>query len=84
MIEYCKARRKCFEGLSDYSQPLVEVSGVAVAGNHLNPTTRAAATEPVKAAVKCTRVSPDESDRDADTLPDLIPELCAKFTIPAR
>ncbi|KAF8558886.1 ribonuclease III [Imleria badia] len=66
LVEYCKARRKGFEGLSDYSQPLIEVSGVIVAGNHLNPTTRVAATEPVKAAVKY-----------------LIPELSAKFTIPA-
>ncbi|KAG8218739.1 hypothetical protein J3R82DRAFT_4409 [Butyriboletus roseoflavus] len=56
LIEYCKARRKCFEGLSDYSQPLIEVFGVAMTGNHLNPTTRAAATESVKAAVKCTSV----------------------------
>ncbi|KAF8138575.1 hypothetical protein EV363DRAFT_1394017 [Boletus edulis] len=65
LVEYCKARRKCFEGLSDYSQPLIEVSGVTVSGNHLNPTTRVA-TEPVKAAVKY-----------------LVPELSAKFTIPA-
>lgn len=68
LIEYCKARRKCFEGLSDYSQPLVEVSGVAMTGNHLNPTTRAAATEPVKAAVKCTRDSALKH-RDVDISP---------------
>ena len=55
LLEYCKAKRKTFEGLSDYSQPLLEVSGVAMIGNHLNPTTRAATAEPVKAAVKCAR-----------------------------
>lgn len=54
LMEYCKARRKCFEGLTDYSQPLMEVSGVAMTGNHLNPTTKSAATESAKVAVKCT------------------------------
>ncbi|KAG9317557.1 hypothetical protein JVU11DRAFT_1764 [Chiua virens] len=66
LVEYCKARRKCFEGLSDYSQPLIEVSGIAMTGNHINPTAKAAATESSKGTVKY-----------------LIPELSAKFTIPA-
>ncbi|KIJ20171.1 hypothetical protein PAXINDRAFT_126718 [Paxillus involutus ATCC 200175] len=65
LVEYCKARRKGFEGLLDYTQPLMEVSQAAVAGNHLNPSFRPF-TEPAKAAVKY-----------------LIPELSAKFTIPA-
>ncbi|KIK99243.1 hypothetical protein PAXRUDRAFT_30619 [Paxillus rubicundulus Ve08.2h10] len=65
LVEYCKAWRKGFEGLVDYTQPLVEVSQAAVAGNHLNPSFRPF-TEPAKAAVKY-----------------LIPELSAKFTIPA-
>ncbi|KAF9226467.1 hypothetical protein BS17DRAFT_775670 [Gyrodon lividus] len=65
LVEYCKARRKGFEGLLDYTQPLIEVSKAAAAGNHLNPSF-GPFTEPVKAAVKY-----------------VIPELSAKFTIPA-
>lgn len=56
LVEYCKARRKGFEGLLDYTQPLMEVSQAAVAGNHLNPSFRPF-TEPAKAAVKCMRDS---------------------------
>ncbi|KAF9247216.1 hypothetical protein BU15DRAFT_39362 [Melanogaster broomeanus] len=65
LVEYCKARRKGFEGLLDYTQPLIEVSKAAIVGNHLNPSL-GPVTEPVKVAVKY-----------------LIPELSAKFTIPA-
>ncbi|KIJ70179.1 hypothetical protein HYDPIDRAFT_78543 [Hydnomerulius pinastri MD-312] len=65
LVEYCKARRKGFDGLQDYTQPLIEVSKVAGVTNHLNPIFRPL-TGPAKAAVKY-----------------LIPELSAKFTIPA-
>ncbi|KIJ56735.1 hypothetical protein M422DRAFT_57385 [Sphaerobolus stellatus SS14] len=40
LVEYCKARRKGFEGLEDYSQPLVEVSRVPAVTNLLNPSSR--------------------------------------------
>ncbi|KAH7922454.1 hypothetical protein BV22DRAFT_656663 [Leucogyrophana mollusca] len=65
LVEYCKARRKGFEGLQDYNQPLIEVSKVAGVTNRLNPIFK-----PV----------PDSSKASAKYL---IPELCAKFTIPA-
>ncbi|KAI0091960.1 hypothetical protein BDY19DRAFT_1027492 [Irpex rosettiformis] len=37
-LEYCKARRKGFEGLKDNSQPMIEVSQVSSAVNNLAPT----------------------------------------------
>ncbi|GJJ07506.1 hypothetical protein Clacol_001708 [Clathrus columnatus] len=39
-FEYCKARRRGFEGLEDYSQPLIEVDRVPAITNLLNPTFR--------------------------------------------
>ncbi|TDL29625.1 ribonuclease III [Rickenella mellea] len=65
LVEYCKARRKGFDGLQNYKQPLIEVSRVPAVLNHLNPTARPF-TNPKKHSAKY-----------------LIPELCAKFTIPA-
>ncbi|KDQ07466.1 hypothetical protein BOTBODRAFT_180654 [Botryobasidium botryosum FD-172 SS1] len=65
LLEYCKARRKGFEGLQDENQPLIEVDRVPALINRLNPSFRPIAI-PKKAAAKY-----------------LIPELCARFTIPA-
>ncbi|KAL0949733.1 hypothetical protein HGRIS_009773 [Hohenbuehelia grisea] len=64
-LEYCKARRKGFEGLQDENQPLIQVSKCQAFLNRLNPTSRNL-TESTKASAKY-----------------LIPELCAKFTIPS-
>ncbi|KAL4075936.1 hypothetical protein J3A83DRAFT_4088626 [Scleroderma citrinum] len=50
-VEYCKARKKGFEGLRDYQQPMIELSRVASVCNHLNPTFRRH-TEPVRAVAK--------------------------------
>ncbi|KAI6105665.1 hypothetical protein F5141DRAFT_1189462 [Pisolithus sp. B1] len=36
-VEYCKARRKGFDGLQDYQQPMIEVAKIASVSNHLNP-----------------------------------------------
>lgn len=52
LVEYCRARRKGFEGLEDYTQPLIEVSYVPVVANHLNPTSRPVA-ESKKNPAKC-------------------------------
>jgi endoribonuclease Dicer len=40
LLGYCKARRKNFEGLQDYRQPIIEVSKVPYVLNRLNPTSR--------------------------------------------
>ncbi|KAH7887826.1 hypothetical protein F5I97DRAFT_1952052 [Phlebopus sp. FC_14] len=64
-VDYCKARRKGFEGLHDYDQPLIEVSKVAGVTSHLNPIIKPF-TEHTKTAAKY-----------------LIPELSARFTVPA-
>ncbi|KAH9947264.1 hypothetical protein B0H21DRAFT_345297 [Amylocystis lapponica] len=37
-VEHCKARRKGFEGLKNYDQPMIEVSLVPSVVNNLNPT----------------------------------------------
>ncbi|KAI0698923.1 hypothetical protein BC835DRAFT_1333420 [Cytidiella melzeri] len=37
-LEYCKARRKDFQGLKDHGQPMIEVSQVPSAANNLAPT----------------------------------------------
>lgn len=37
ILEYCKARRKGFQGLQDNNQPLIEVSKAAAVLNRLNP-----------------------------------------------
>ena len=52
LVEYCKARRKGFESLQKYDQPLVEVSKVPAVQNHLNPTSRPATTS-TKSPAKC-------------------------------
>ncbi|KDQ64866.1 hypothetical protein JAAARDRAFT_684703 [Jaapia argillacea MUCL 33604] len=62
-VECCKARRKCFEGLKNYDQPLIQVFPIPPVLNRLNPSSAAAELK--------------SSSRY------LIPELCAKFTIPA-
>ncbi|KAH7916192.1 hypothetical protein BJ138DRAFT_996390 [Hygrophoropsis aurantiaca] len=64
LVEYCKARRKGFEGLQDYKQPLIEVSKVASTSNYLNPVFK---------------LMPESAKAGARYL---IPELCAKFTVP--
>jgi endoribonuclease Dicer len=51
-VEYCKARRKGFEGLQKYDQPLIEVSKVPTVLNHLNPTSRPVTTS-TKSPAKC-------------------------------
>lgn len=52
LVEYCKGRRKGFEGLKDYDQPLIEVSKVPAVLNRLNPTSRPM-TESTKSPAKC-------------------------------
>ncbi|PSR73594.1 hypothetical protein PHLCEN_2v10513 [Hermanssonia centrifuga] len=42
-LEYCKSRRKDFEGLNNENQPLIEVSLVPPAVNALSPTSKPAA-----------------------------------------
>ncbi|EPQ59279.1 hypothetical protein GLOTRDRAFT_136195 [Gloeophyllum trabeum ATCC 11539] len=64
-LEYCKARRKDFDGLKSHTQPLIQIKRLSAVLNRLNPTTRPL-TESSKATAKY-----------------LIPELCAKYTIPA-
>ncbi|KAF7966789.1 hypothetical protein HWV62_36991 [Athelia sp. TMB] len=51
-LEYCKARRKGFEGLQKHDQPLLEVARVPTILNNLNPTSRPA-TLALKVPVKC-------------------------------
>lgn len=65
LLDFCKARRKGFEGLKDYHQPIIQVERVSPVENHLDPTSKPL-TPPSKAPAKY-----------------LIPELCAKFTLPA-
>ncbi|TFY77295.1 hypothetical protein EWM64_g6716 [Hericium alpestre] len=65
LVEYCKARRKGFEGLQNYDQPLIQVERVPPILNKLNPTTK-----PIIPSTK-------------PPAKYLIPELCAKFVIPA-
>ncbi|KAJ4481439.1 hypothetical protein C8J55DRAFT_560005 [Lentinula edodes] len=64
LVEFCKAHRRGFEGLKDYTQPLLEVSLFPSFIDRLNP-----------AAAPFT---PSTSQHKY-----LIPELCAKVTIPA-
>ncbi|KAI0939123.1 hypothetical protein AcV5_000626 [Taiwanofungus camphoratus] len=66
LIEYCRARRKSFEGLKNYNQPIIQVSPAPAIVNNLNPTCKPSVSPPTQAPVKY-----------------LIPELCAKLTIPA-
>ncbi|EJD00954.1 ribonuclease III [Fomitiporia mediterranea MF3/22] len=40
LVEYCRARRRGFEGLQDYKQPLIEVEVCSSLVSHLNPTAR--------------------------------------------
>ncbi|KAI9512169.1 ribonuclease III, partial [Russula earlei] len=65
LLEYCKARRKGFEGLRDCNQPLIEVGRVLPLLNRLSPTSKNP-PHPTKHPAKY-----------------LIPELSARFTIPA-
>ncbi|KAF9469115.1 hypothetical protein BDZ94DRAFT_1208489 [Collybia nuda] len=65
LVDFCKARRKGFEGLKDYDQPIIEVSKIPASLNHLNPVSQL----------------PSESSKSPAKY--LIPELCAKSTIPA-
>ncbi|KAH9999338.1 hypothetical protein BJV77DRAFT_1058384 [Russula vinacea] len=64
-LEYCKERRKGFEGIRDCDQPLIEVDRVLPVLNRLNPAAKNPPL-PTKPPAKY-----------------LIPELCARFTIPA-
>ncbi|KAH9894228.1 ribonuclease III [Cubamyces lactineus] len=50
-LEYCKARRKDFEGLEDEKQPMIEVSAVPGVLNNLHPMS-APQTPPAKAPLK--------------------------------
>jgi len=52
LLGFCKARRKDFEGLHDYGQPIIEVSKVPNMLNRLNPTSREL-TSSVKMPAKC-------------------------------
>ncbi|KAI6047271.1 hypothetical protein EDC04DRAFT_2622522 [Pisolithus marmoratus] len=51
-VEYCKARRKGFESLQDYQQPMIEVTKITSVSNHLNPVFKPLA-EPARAVAKC-------------------------------
>lgn len=50
-VEYCKARRKGFDGLRDYQQPMIEVAKIAGVSNHLNPVFQPLAV-PTRAGAK--------------------------------
>ncbi|KAI0334804.1 ribonuclease III [Cubamyces sp. BRFM 1775] len=50
-LEYCKARRKDFEGLEDEKQPMIEVSAVPGVLNNLHPMSTPQ-TPPAKAPLK--------------------------------
>ena len=52
-LEYCKDRRKGFEGLRDCNQPLIEVDRVLPVLNRLNPTCKNP-PNPTKHPAKCT------------------------------
>jgi endoribonuclease Dicer len=55
VFEWCKAKRKGFEGLVDYTQPLIEVSNLPAIINRLQPTARTFDTAggPIKLSTKC-------------------------------
>ncbi|EIW82390.1 ribonuclease III [Coniophora puteana RWD-64-598 SS2] len=65
ILDYVKDRRKDFEGLKNYEQPLIQVSKVPNLSNLLNPLKTAA-------------------EVGKPTARYLIPELTAKYTIPAN
>jgi endoribonuclease Dicer len=52
LLDFCKARRKNFEGLQDNGQPIIEVSMVANTLNLLNPTSREL-TSSTRTPAKC-------------------------------
>ncbi|KAJ4482678.1 hypothetical protein C8R41DRAFT_922061 [Lentinula lateritia] len=81
LVEFCKAHRRGFEGLKDYTQPLLEVSLFPSFIDRLNPA--AAPFTPSTSQHKCsyTRFSAGLFNLIFEI--DLIPELCAKVTIPA-
>ena len=56
-LEYCKERRKGFEGLHDCNQPLIEVDRVLPVLNRLNPASRNP-PNPTKHPAKCMSKSP--------------------------
>ncbi|KIM21363.1 hypothetical protein M408DRAFT_104950 [Serendipita vermifera MAFF 305830] len=68
LVDYCKAKRKGFEGLVDYGQPLIEVSNLPGLINRLSPTGKTFTAGPQGVVY---------------TAKFVIPELCSKFTIPA-
>lgn len=51
-LEYCKDRRKGFEGLRDCNQPLIEVDRVLPVLNRLNPASKNP-PNPTKHPAKC-------------------------------
>lgn len=53
LLDFCKARRKNFQGLLDYGQPIIQVSKVPNMLNLLNPISREL-TSSMKAPAKCT------------------------------
>lgn len=52
LLDFCKARRKGFEGLKDHRQPIIQVERVSPVENHLDPTSKPL-TPPSKAPAKC-------------------------------
>ncbi|KAG8808333.1 hypothetical protein FRC19_005970, partial [Serendipita sp. 401] len=68
LVEVCKAKRKGFEGLVDYSQPLIEVSNLPGITNRLSPVVK---------------TFTPASNGSLYSAKFVIPELCSKFTIPA-
>ncbi|KAF8913820.1 hypothetical protein CPB84DRAFT_1832684 [Gymnopilus junonius] len=65
LFEFCKSKRKGLENLSNFEQPIIQVTKVHAILNHLNPTSR------------------PSSSSSKSPAKYLIPELCAKFTLPA-
>ncbi|KAF8897452.1 hypothetical protein BD779DRAFT_1608060 [Infundibulicybe gibba] len=51
LLDFCKSKRKGFDGLRDCNQPIIEVSPLPTVINHLNPTAWSTG-EPAKATAK--------------------------------
>lgn len=83
-LEMCKMHRKTFEGLKDESQPMLEVSSIPPLLDHLNPLPKPYRTgQKSRPKCECTLYILYHIV-DINNLVVLIPELCCKFTIPAR
>lgn len=82
---FCKSKRKGLEDLKNSEQPIIEVAKINAVLNHLNPTCKPPSASS-KFPAKCISL-PHSTSKQLLTFhvpQDLIPELCAKFTVPAR